>query len=162
MDLTVGSWFSEPKIYFKIPNQVDLYIRKQIKQYVMKPLGLLDSYPGKFLHLTETTNKAQTILEVKLGRKWRKTSTSRNVALWFPYYKIINSEYPLKMYLHTYIECLPIIFKEWGVTKEQIENVKTKSEDEILNNPNYELTDEEIKEYEEEDVFNDKMREKFG
>ncbi|MFC4323196.1 hypothetical protein [Litchfieldia salsa] len=145
MELTVGAWFNEPKINFKFSHKVDLFIRQQIIEDTMKPLGLLDIEKDIFLHLTVCTKKEQDILEVFLPRK-NKRAKSRNYGLWFPYYEIVNSEYPLKSYIYFYIQSLPLIFAEWGVTQEQINLVKQNVYSEILNNNEYELTEEELEE----------------
>jgi len=128
----------------------------------MKPLGLIEDYPGKFLHLTVTTEEDRTELEVKLGPKWSKRTKSRNHGLWFPYHKIVDSEYPLKEYLKCYMDCLPIIFREFGVTEAQLEQVRLNCEKAILNNQEYEMTEKEINEHEEAYDLGEKFAKELG
>src|SRR6185369_2353979 len=162
MEITVGAWFSEPKIAFKFSHKVSLFIRDQIKQCIMNPLGLLDSLPGKFLHLTVATKSTQDILEVKLGPRWRKNSVSRNHALWFPYHRVVDSDCPVAEYISLYSEALAIIFKEWGVTESQIALLKENCLREIIGNPIYELTDAQKEEYERSDRFTEQIEKEYG
>ena len=141
MELTVSSWFNEVGINFKISHKVNLYIRKEIKENIMAPLGLLTSHDGKFLNLNVTTEKDRTELHVHIARNWTKRTTNRSHGLWFPYHPIIDSEYPLKEYLAYYMASLNIIFKEFGVTTEQLEKVQKNCELEILNNKEYEYVE---------------------
>ncbi|MCP4151488.1 MAG: hypothetical protein GY757_27335 [bacterium] len=62
-----------------------------------------------------------------------------NYELWFPYSKIVNSRYPLKGYLDNFIDSLPVIFEEFGVTDTLISKIRSECEKEILNNKEYEL-----------------------
>ena len=144
MELTLGAWFNEPKINFKFSHKVDLYIRKQIKENILEPLGLLDSYPAKFLHLNVTTEAERTELKVCIAPKWSQRTTNRTHGLWFPYRAIVNSDYPLREYLRYYMEALPVVFGEFGVTQKQLTIVKKNCEREILNNREYELSEEEL------------------
>lgn len=145
MELTVGAWFSEPKINFKFSHKVDLYIRSQIKEHIMKPLGLLDLAQDVFLHLQVTTKKQQHDLEIILPPK-NKRAKNKNYWLKIPYDEVIFSQYPLQAYISYYITSLKTVFKEWGVTEEQISVVRNNVEKEILNNPEYELTKEDLEE----------------
>jgi hypothetical protein len=149
MELTIGAWFNEPGINFEFSYRISNYIRLAIKECVMTPLGLIDAYPEKFLHLTVTTTSTQDKLEVKMG-PFKAKATSINCGLWFPYQSIISSPTPLDEYVENYIKSIPLIFKKWNVTEEQINQVTTKIKTEIIGNTLYLLTDEEQKELEEE------------
>ena len=162
MELTVSSWFNEPKINFKFSHKVGLFIRNEVKEHIMQPLGLLDSYEGKFLNLNVTTSITQDVLEVKLSRKWSNKSTHRTHDLWFPYKPIVESEYPLKEYINCYIESLQYVFEEFGVSKNQIEKVRANVELTILNNSDFELTKEELEEIEEEENLGDLFAKELG
>jgi hypothetical protein len=139
MELTIGEWFSEPGVTFEFSYRVSLYIRQVIKDTIMNPLGLLYNYPEKFLHLTITTTFLQDKLEVKMG-PFRKNITSINCGLWFPYKDIMASQKPLEEYVENYIKSIPLIFKRWGVSQEQINEAAEKIRKEIYGNPLYELT----------------------
>ena len=162
MNISLGSWFNQPKINFKFSHKVDLAIRNEISNEIMTPLGLHELYPDKWLHLNVTTIETQDKLEVKLGSNWSERTTSRNHGLWFPYHKIVNSDYPLKEYLKYYIESLPIIFNEYGITDEQVLKVKTNCENKILNNTEFELTQEELNEIYEEENLADEITAELG
>ena len=149
MELTIGAWYNEPGINFEFSYRISNFIRLAIKECVMTPLGLIDEYPEKFLHLTVTTTSTQEKLEVKIG-PFKKKATSVNCGLWFPYQSIISSKTPLIEYVENYIKAIPIVFKKWGVTEEQINQVTTKIKAEIIGNSHYLLTDEEQQELEEE------------
>ncbi|KEZ50887.1 hypothetical protein [Metabacillus indicus] len=161
MELTIGAWFNEPKINFKFSHKVDNYIRIQIIEHIMKPLGLLDIEKDVFLHLTVATKKEQDRLEVFLPRK-NNRAKSKNYGLWFPYIEIIHSDYPLKSYVEFFVQSLPIIFNEWGVKQEQIENVTQNVFNEILSNKFYELTAEELEELSFSERMLDGILEELG
>ena len=82
MELTIGAWFNEPGINFEFSYRISNYIRLAIKECVMTPLGLIDAYPEKFLHLTVTTTSTQDKLEVKMG-SFKAKATSVKCGLWF-------------------------------------------------------------------------------
>lgn len=145
MELTIGAWYNEPGINFEFSFRIEQFIRHAIKECVMTPLGLIEAYPEKFLHLTVTTTSTQDKLEVKMG-PFRKKATSVNCGLWFPYQSIMSSQNPLEEYLENYIKSIPLIFKKWNVTEEQINHVTSKIKTEIISNPHYLLTIEEQKE----------------
>jgi hypothetical protein len=149
MELTIGAWFNEPGINFEFSYRISNYIRLAIKECVMTPLGLIEAYPEKFLNLTVTTTSDQSILEVKMG-PFKTKATSVNCGLWFPYQSIVSSPIPLEEYVENYIKSIPLIFKKWNVTDEQINQVTIKIKNEIIGNPYYLLTVEEQKELEEE------------
>jgi hypothetical protein len=149
MELTIGAWYNEPGINFEFSHRISNFIRLAIKECVMKPLGLIDAYPEKFLHLTITTTSTQDKLEVKMG-PFKTKATSVNCGLWFPYQSIILSPTPLDEYVENYIKSIPLIFKKWNVTDEQINEVTAKIRNEIIGNSYYLLTDEEQNELEEE------------
>ncbi|MFY7938118.1 MAG: hypothetical protein ACOVOQ_12120, partial [Flavobacterium sp.] len=67
MELTIGAWYNEPGINFEFSFRIEQFIRHAIKECVMTPLGLIEAYPEKFLHLTVTTTSTQDKLEVKMG-----------------------------------------------------------------------------------------------
>lgn len=115
----------------------------------MAPLGLLESYPEKFLHLQITTTSTQESLEVKMG-PFKPKATSINCGLWFPYHTIVDSENPLEAYVECYIKSIPLVFHRWGVTDQQSEEAAKMIRKEIVGNPYYELTQEEKDELEEE------------
>lgn len=161
MELTIGAWFNEPKINFKFSHKVDNYIRLQIIEHIMKPLGLLEIEKDVFLHLTIATKKEQDRLEVFLPSK-NIRAKSKNYGLWFPYFEIIQSDYPLKSYVEFIIQSLPIIFNEWGVTQVQIEKVSQNVFNEILNNKLYELTSEELEELTFSESMLDGILEELG
>ena len=149
MELTIGAWYNEPGINFDFSFRISKFIRLAIKECIMTPLGLIDIYPDKFLHLTETTKSSQDKLDVKMGQFKIKAKTI-NCGLWFPYKQIISSSNPLEEYLDNYIKSIPLIFERWGVTEEQIIQVTTKIKTEIIGNPYYLLTNEEQMELEEQ------------
>ena len=149
MELIIGAWYNEPGINFEFSFRISNFIRLAIKECVMKPLGLIDQHPEKFLHLTVTTSSTQDKLEIKMG-PFKTKATSVHCGLWFPYTSIISSETPLDEYVQNYILAIPLIFKKWNITEVQINQVTTKIKTEIIGNSHYLLTDEEQKELEEE------------
>ncbi len=149
MELTIGAWYNEPGINFEFSFRISQFIRLAIKECVMSPLGLVEAYPEKFLHLTVTTTSTQDKLEVKMG-PFRTKATSVNCGLWFPYQSIMSAQNPLEEYVENYIKSIPLIFKKWNVTEEQIQHVTSKIKTEIIGNPHYLLTIEEQKELEED------------
>jgi hypothetical protein len=157
MELTIRAWYNEPEINFEFSHRISNYIRLVIKDSVMKPLGLIENYPEKFLHLSVTTTSTQDKLEVKMG-PFKTKSTSVNCGLWFPYKQIMTSPHPLDLYVENYIESIPLIFKRWGVTEEQVKEAGKKIRAEILNNPYYELTQEEKNTLEESKKITDRIK----
>lgn len=145
MELAVGALFWEPGVSFEFSHKVDLYIRGQIIENIMKPLGLMDVDTEVFLYLIVSTKFEQRTLEVTKPRKGKRIK-NRNFNLLFPYEAIVKSAYPLQSYIDYFMKSLHIIFEEFGVTQVQIETVKRNVENEILNNPEYELikTEQEI------------------
>ncbi|MES2566280.1 MAG: hypothetical protein V4565_05405 [Bacteroidota bacterium] len=149
MELTIGAWYNEPGVSFDFSFRISKFVRLAIKECIMTPLGLIDAYPEKCLHLTVTTTSAQDKLEVKMG-PFKSKATNVNCGLWFPYNSIILSKNPLEEYIENYIKSIPLVFEKWGVTAEQISQVTIKIKTEIIGNPYYFLTDQEQKELEEE------------
>jgi hypothetical protein len=151
MELTIRSWFNEPEATLHFSHKVDMYIRSQIKELLMRPLGLLQLYEDETLHLTITTLSSQQKLEVKMGK--RNKAKSINCGIWLPYLPIVQSKYPLEKYLGFIVEASFEIFKKWNVSASQIETLKTSLFQEILFNPLYELTEEEMLEIDENEEF---------
>jgi hypothetical protein len=146
MELIVSAWFNEPNINFKFSHKVDLYIRDEIKNNILEPLGLLDAFPDKYLTLNVTTESDRTKLKVHIAPKWSKRTKHRTHGLWFPYRPIIDSEYPLREYLNYFMDSLKVVFKEFDVTHEQLQLVRANCEREILNNDEYVRPQSEIDE----------------
>jgi hypothetical protein len=142
MELTIGAWYPEPGINFEFSDRIPDFIQKAILECVMAPLGLIEAYPEKSLHVRVTTASNQDTLAVKMG-PFRENSTSVNVKLWFPYDAIVYSEKPLEAYVEHFIQSIPFIFDRWGVTEKQIHEAAAMIRGEVIHNPYYELTEEE-------------------
>ena len=87
MEITIGSWFTEPGVYFKFSYKVELFFREQVIDYIIVPNKLDKINEDKYLHLTICTKlnqDIQDILDVNRGPKWRKNTTNRNHAIWIP------------------------------------------------------------------------------
>jgi hypothetical protein len=161
MELTIGEWYNESGINFEFSHRISNYIRIVVKECIMAPLGLIDNYTDKFLHLTVTTTSKQKDLEVKMGTIKIK-ATSVNCGLWFPYKEIINSPNPINTYVENYIKSFPLVFKRWGVTDQQINEAATKIRREIIGNPYYELTKDEKREIEETKQTTIRIKKELG
>lgn len=136
MVLTIGSWFSEPDVEFKISHRVHNLIRENLIEDVMKPFGLETKDPDIFIGLVITTTKNIVELEVR-GPEYDKRNNFINYGLWLPHEKIVCSENYLKEYLRYFFDALVILFKKYHVPEENIFKVKYKVEEEVLNNANY-------------------------
>ena len=55
MTLTIGSWFGEPGISFKVSYKVSKFIRQLLTDDIMIPFGLESKEPNTFLGLVITT-----------------------------------------------------------------------------------------------------------
>lgn len=161
MKLNLSSFYVEPGVVFDFSYKINLFIKSKIEDVIMKPLGLLEIDTDQFLSLIISTKLSQTFLEVKLSRK-NKRSKFRNCGIWFPYNEIITSLNPLEKYIENFIKAVPEIFKEWEITEEQIIEFSKTLKIELLNNPEYDLSDEEIKERKMLDEINRTVKSQLG
>ena len=109
MELTLSSWFNEPKINFKFSHKVQSYIRDVIKEDIMAPLGLIESYQDKFINLNVTTEENRSELLVNIAPTW--SENERSHGLFFPYHPIVDSKEPLREYLKYYVLSIQAVFK---------------------------------------------------
>lgn len=136
MVLTIGSWFSEPGVEFKVSHKVHKFIRESLIEDVMKPFGLETKDPDIFIGLVITTRKNIEELEVR-GPEYDRRNKFINYGLWLPYKKIDEAENYLKEYLKYFFDALVILFKKYDVPEENIRKVQHNVEAEVLNNINY-------------------------
>lgn len=142
MEINIASFYVEPGIEFNFSYKVNHFIESQVIEVIMKPLGLLESEPEKCLSLIVSTKFLQTKLEVKFARK--NGSKYRNCRIWFPYEEIVKANNPLEKYIEIFVKAIPEIFKEWKVTEEQTIKLSEKLKKELIDNPEYLLSGEEL------------------
>jgi hypothetical protein len=136
MILTIRSWFSEPRIEFKISYKVLKLVRESLVDYIMKPFGLDILEPDLLIGLVITTTKNTTQLEVR-GPEFDKRNKFINYGLWLPYKPITDAESYMKEFLKYLFEALVILFKKYDVPESAIWDVKERVQKEVLYNSTY-------------------------
>jgi uncharacterized metal-binding protein len=136
MILTIGSWFNEPGIDFKISYKVHKLIRQTLIDDVMEPYKLTNKDQDIFLGLVIATSNDTEELEVR-GPEYDKRNKFINYGLWLPYKKINDSASYLSTYLTCLFDALVILFKRYDILETAIRAVQHKIEKEVLNNQEY-------------------------
>jgi len=140
MVLTIGSWFNEPGIEFKISYKVRKLIRQIVVEDVMKPFGLEEKEPNWFLGLVIATSSNTNEVEVR-GPENDKRNKTINYGLWLPYKKINDSKDYLNEYLNSLFDALVILFEKYGIPEQPIRLVQEKVKKDVLDNPEYEYNE---------------------
>ena len=114
MTLTIGSWFGEPGISFKVSYKVSKFIRQLLTDDIMIPFGLESKEPNTFLGLVITTLSSISELEVR-GPQYDKKNKTINYGLWLPYKKINESSNYLTEYLCSLFDALVVFFNKYYI-----------------------------------------------
>ena len=137
MTLLIGAWYNEPGYKFNFSHKVDLFIREQVTSVIFSKYHLFDRDKTWYLNLVVATDSKTEELEVK-GPEVRKRAKMIDYGLWLPYMKITTSAYPLKSYINYFLKALKIVFINYGVSKDDFDEIEEACMSEILNNPIYE------------------------
>lgn len=136
MIVTVGSWFNEPGISFKISYRVHNLIREFLVNKIMKPYGLEERDTQFLLNLVTATSLKTKELDVR-GPEINKRGKAISYGLWLPYEKITSSSTYLETYLHYYFNALVIVFKNYDVPEQSIRDTQKLVEEKVLNDEMY-------------------------
>ena len=136
MKLSLGSFYSEVGVFFKISYKVDLFIRETLIEKIFKPYGLDIINPGWTIDLNVTTSK-NTLSTRATGPEIDKRNKFYNFGLWLPYYEIVRSKNYLNTYIDNYFVALEYVFHDYKIEIKDILLVKEIVKNEILNNPEY-------------------------
>jgi hypothetical protein len=140
MVLTIGSWFNEPGIEFKVSYKVHKLVRQTMVDDIMKPCGLEDKDPNIYLGLVIATSSNTNELEVR-GPEYDKRNKFINYGLWLPYKKINDSKDYLNEYLNNLFDALVLLFRKYDVSEAAIRSVQHKVEKEVINNEEYDYSE---------------------
>ena len=143
MKIGINSLYSEVGISFNISHKVDNYIVSLIEKRIMKTHKLDMVKKNYFLELVITTKKDQKEVKV-MGPDIDDNDKFISYALWLPYKQIDSSNNYLESYLQYLFEAIAVVFKEYNIKEEEVNNIFDDVKKEVLNNELYEFEEEDI------------------
>jgi len=136
MQIYIGAWYNEPGISFEFTYKVFVFITKNLREKILILISNNHKFINYDIQLTKNTYASSVELELK-GPSIGRRNKSLNYGLTIPYFKVINSEKPLEVYLDYYFEGLTLLFLQFDISKEIMEKFKKEMTKEILNTPEF-------------------------
>ena len=142
MILVTKAWYNEVGYSFNISHKVNNLIRDKVIEKIIEPNELDKKDNDWYLNLSVATDSNTKELEVR-GPDIRKRAKFIDFGLWLPHDAINKSDYPLKEYIKYYFLALKQVFRNYNIPEEKFDPIQKFVEKEVLNNNEYEYTDEE-------------------
>lgn len=136
MILIIGAWYNEVGYSFEFSHKVTNFIREKIKETIFIKYKFDETNADWYLRLTIATDSKTELVQVR-GPDILKRTKRINYGLWLPFEIIMSSNYPLETYINCLFEAIKIVFKNYEVPNDEIDEIKKLCKKEILNNIEY-------------------------